>query len=84
MLFLFWLFSKFIGISVCTSWSNLYQLSLQSPMDSSRLVDVKPRISDDIDKIKSWKIPDIVDPSHLKALRLPDPVTAGKVSSVRI
>lgn len=50
-----------------------------SPMDSSRLVDVKPRISDDIDKIKSWKIPDIVDPSHLKALRLPDPVTAGKV-----
>ncbi|RVW41730.1 Protein TPR2 [Vitis vinifera] len=48
-------------------------------MDSSRLVDVKPKISDDLEKIKSWKIPDIVDQSQLKALRLPDPVTTGKV-----
>ncbi|GAV77852.1 LOW QUALITY PROTEIN: WD40 domain-containing protein [Cephalotus follicularis] len=50
-----------------------------STMDSSRLVDVKPRISDDVDKIKSWKIPDIVDLSQLKALRLPDSITASKV-----
>ncbi|KAK6232510.1 hypothetical protein SCA6_002583 [Theobroma cacao] len=50
-----------------------------STMDSSRLVDVKPRISDDADKIKGWRIPDIMDPSHLKALRLPDAITAGKV-----
>lgn len=48
-------------------------------MDSSRLVDVKPRISDDVDKIKSWKIPDVVDPSQLKAARLPDSVSTGKV-----
>ncbi|XVF41623.1 hypothetical protein PTKIN_Ptkin01aG0294400 [Pterospermum kingtungense] len=48
-------------------------------MDSSRLVDVKPRISDDTDRIKAWRIPDIVDPSHLKVLRLTDAITAGKV-----
>lgn len=48
-------------------------------MDSSRLIDVKPRISDELDKMRSWKIPDIVDPSQLKALRLPDPVATGKV-----
>ncbi|XP_059461310.1 protein TOPLESS-RELATED PROTEIN 2-like [Corylus avellana] len=48
-------------------------------MDSSRLLDVKPRISDDAGKILSWKISDVVDTSHLKVLRLPDPVTAGKV-----
>lgn len=48
-------------------------------MDNSRLVDVKPRIPDDVDKIKSWKIPDIVDPSQLKALRLPDSIAASKV-----
>ena len=53
-------------------------------MDNSRLVDVKPKISDDLEKIKSWKIPDIVDQSQLKALRLPDPVTAGKVGGVHI
>ncbi|XWS57340.1 hypothetical protein CRYUN_Cryun09bG0165800 [Craigia yunnanensis] len=48
-------------------------------MDSSRLVDVKPRISDDTDKIKDWRISDIIDPSHLKVLRLSDAITAGKV-----
>lgn len=48
-------------------------------MENSRLVDVKPRISEDIDKIKSWKISDIADPSQMKALRLPDSTTAGKV-----
>ncbi|KAG5233006.1 protein TPR [Salix suchowensis] len=47
-------------------------------MDNSRLVDVKPRISDDTDKLKSWKS-DIVDSSQLKALRLPDSIAAGKV-----
>ncbi|KAJ6433832.1 hypothetical protein OIU84_017522 [Salix udensis] len=49
-------------------------------MDNSRLVDVKPRISDDTDKLKSWKS-DIVDSSQLKALRLPDSIAAGKVGS---
>lgn len=48
-------------------------------MDSGRLVDVKPRIPDDVDKIKSWKIPDVVDSSQLKAVRLPDSVSTGKV-----
>ncbi|KAJ0079788.1 hypothetical protein Patl1_24434 [Pistacia atlantica] len=32
-------------------------------MDSSRLVNVKPRIADDGDKVKSWKIPNVSDPS---------------------
>ena len=49
-------------------------------MDNSRLVDVKPRISDDTDKLKSWKS-DIVDSCQLKALRLPDSIAAGKVGS---
>ncbi|OMP03724.1 hypothetical protein CCACVL1_02292 [Corchorus capsularis] len=48
-------------------------------MDSSRLVDVKPRISEETDKIEGWRIPDIIDPSHLKALQLPDAITSGKV-----
>ncbi|KAL2455703.1 Topless-related protein 1 [Forsythia ovata] len=47
-------------------------------MESSR-VDVKPRISDNVDKIKSWKFPDIADSSQLKTLKLPDPLTACKV-----
>lgn len=50
-------------------------------MENNRLVDVKPRISDDVDKIKSWKISDIADPSQMKALRLPDSTTSGKVWS---
>ncbi|KAJ0014388.1 hypothetical protein Pint_21632 [Pistacia integerrima] len=49
------------------------------PMDSSRLVDVKPRIADDGDKVKSWKIPDVSDPSQMKALRLPNSIAPSKV-----
>ncbi|KAK1272817.1 Topless-related protein 1 [Acorus gramineus] len=47
-------------------------------MENNR-ADVKPRISDDSEKVKSWKLSDIVDPAQLKALRLPDPFTTGKV-----
>ncbi|CAK9136065.1 unnamed protein product [Ilex paraguariensis] len=48
-------------------------------VESSRMADIKPRISDNADKIKSWKFSDIVDPAQFKALRLPDPLTANKV-----
>lgn len=55
-------------------------ISNLASMENSRLVDVKPRVSDDVDnKIKVWKMPDIVDQSQLKALRLPDPMTASKI-----
>lgn len=54
-------------------------ISTLSTVENSRLIDVKPRISDDLEKIKSWKIPDIADPSLLKPLRLPDSGTAAKV-----
>lgn len=47
-------------------------------MDSSRVTDVKPRV-DDTEKIKAWKMADIVDSSQLKMLRLPDSLSNGKV-----
>lgn len=60
---------------------------IQTPMsignlataESSKVADIKPRILDNTDKVKSWKFPDIIDPVQLKALRLPDPLTASKV-----
>ncbi|XP_042420802.1 protein TOPLESS-RELATED PROTEIN 2-like isoform X1 [Zingiber officinale] len=48
-------------------------------VDSNRNVDVKPRILEDTEKSKGWKLVDIVDSAHLKALRLPDTLTASKV-----
>ncbi|KAM7493831.1 hypothetical protein LguiB_028440 [Lonicera macranthoides] len=48
-------------------------------VESSKVADIKPRILENVDKIKSWKFPDIVDSAHLKALRLPDPLTSSKV-----
>ncbi|XP_009400780.2 protein TOPLESS-RELATED PROTEIN 2 isoform X1 [Musa acuminata AAA Group] len=48
-------------------------------VESSRTTDVKPRIPEDTEKIRSWKLADIVDSAHLKALRLPDSMTASKV-----
>ncbi|KAL5837032.1 hypothetical protein ACOSQ3_014201 [Xanthoceras sorbifolium] len=47
-------------------------------IDSSRL-DVKQRIVDEAEKIKTWKSPDITESSQLKALRLPDSIAASKV-----
>ncbi|PWA83101.1 LIS1 homology motif protein [Artemisia annua] len=47
--------------------------------ESSKVVDIKPRIVDNADKTKSWKLHEIVDCSHLKALKLPDPVASSKV-----
>ncbi|XP_076909270.1 protein TOPLESS-RELATED PROTEIN 2-like [Bidens hawaiensis] len=47
--------------------------------ESSKLVDIKPRITDGADNTKSWKLPEIVDSSHLKALRLPDPMASSKI-----
>lgn len=49
--------------------------NLQAPMENNRMADVKPRISEDADKIKSWKLAEIVDAAHLKTLRLPDSMT---------
>ncbi|KAL3330814.1 hypothetical protein AABB24_034571 [Solanum stoloniferum] len=48
-------------------------------MESSRVPDVKPRIAENMDKIKSWKFSDIADSSQLKTLKLPDPLSASKV-----
>ncbi|KAK6117020.1 hypothetical protein DH2020_049264 [Rehmannia glutinosa] len=54
-------------------------MSLLASMESSRVADVKPRILDTTEKIKSWKSPDISEPSQLKTLKLPDPLTPSKV-----
>ncbi|PIA58831.1 hypothetical protein AQUCO_00500636v1 [Aquilegia coerulea] len=46
---------------------------------SNRTTDVKPRISDDIDNNRNWKLAEILDSSQLKALQLPESKVAGKV-----
>lgn len=53
--------------------------NLQVNAESSRKGDVKPRISDNLDKVKSWKYSDISDSAQLKTLKLPDPQAASKV-----
>ncbi|URD94706.1 CTLH [Musa troglodytarum] len=50
-------------------------MSSLAAMDNNRVVDIKPKISEDAEKIKSWKLADIVDSAHLRTLRLPDTVT---------
>ncbi|KAJ8485636.1 hypothetical protein OPV22_018121 [Ensete ventricosum] len=52
-------------------------MSSLAAMDNNRAADIKPKISEDSEKIKCWKLADIVDSAHLKALRLPDPVTTS-------
>ncbi|XP_071917042.1 protein TOPLESS-RELATED PROTEIN 2-like [Coffea arabica] len=48
-------------------------------MDGSTIADVKPRISDNADRIKCWKFSDIAEANQLKTPRLPDPLAASKI-----
>jgi hypothetical protein len=50
-------------------------------MDASRTQDIKPRITDESEKIKTWKLADIADSGHLRALYLQD--TDANPSKVR-
>ncbi|CDP11748.1 unnamed protein product [Coffea canephora] len=43
-------------------------------MEGSTIADVKPRISDNADRIKCWKFPDIAEADQLKTLRLPQEI----------
>ncbi|KAJ6673234.1 TOPLESS-RELATED PROTEIN 1-LIKE ISOFORM X1 [Salix viminalis] len=49
--------------------------------DSRSLVDVKPKIQDEsIEKSRIWKLTEINEPSQCRSLRLPDSLTAMRVS----
>ncbi|ONH98383.1 hypothetical protein PRUPE_7G247300 [Prunus persica] len=49
--------------------------------DSRSLVDVKPRIADEsAEKSRIWKLTEINEPSQCRSLRLPDSLTATRVS----
>ncbi|XP_059635124.1 topless-related protein 4-like isoform X1 [Cornus florida] len=49
--------------------------------DNRSLADVKPRIADEaVDKSRIWKLTEINEPSQCRSLRLPDNLTAMRVS----
>ncbi|XAR53253.1 hypothetical protein NMG60_11021726 [Bertholletia excelsa] len=49
--------------------------------DNRSLVDVKPRIGEEVlDKSRIWKLTEINEPSQCRSLRLPDNLTASRVS----
>lgn len=43
------------------------------------LPDVKPRISDELEKSRIWKLTEIDEPSQLRSLRLPDSLLSVRV-----
>ena len=47
--------------------------------DSRSMPDVKPRILDDSDKSKVWKLTEINEPSQIHSLRLPDTLLAVRI-----
>ncbi|CAL9073806.1 unnamed protein product [Musa hybrid cultivar] len=65
------------AIEVTDRTLPVVSMSSLAAMDNNRTLDIKPKISDDSEKIKNWKLADIVDSAHLKALRLPDSMTTS-------
>ena len=47
--------------------------------DTRSLPDVKPRITDDLEKPKIWKMSEINEPSQLRSMRLPDNLLSVRV-----
>lgn len=59
----------------------IYYGLLQASSESSKMADTKPKILDNPDKIIAWKFPDVTESTQLRAIRLPDPLSASKVCS---
>lgn len=54
---------------------------LQAAAESSKMADTKPKILENADKMIAWKFPDVTESTQLRAIRLPDPLSASKVCS---
>lgn len=54
--------------------------NMQNAMESNLAVEVKPRVEDAVDKIKTWKLTEIMEPSQCRTIRLPDNLPASKVN----
>ena len=47
-------------------------------MDTNRMVDVKPKIDDAVDKTKASKLTEITEPSQCRTIRLSDNLQPSK------
>ncbi|XP_022714819.1 topless-related protein 4-like isoform X2 [Durio zibethinus] len=68
------------GASSSTTGTSIAVADRSAPMtaivglngDSRTLPDVKPRVTDELEKSKMWKLTEINEPSQLRSLRLPE------------
>ncbi|XP_007023214.2 PREDICTED: topless-related protein 4 isoform X1 [Theobroma cacao] len=68
------------GTSSSTTGTSIAVADRSAPMtanvglnvDSRNLPDVRPRVADELEKSKIWKLTEIHEPSQLRSLRLPD------------
>ncbi|XP_021616763.1 topless-related protein 4 isoform X2 [Manihot esculenta] len=78
--------SNFASINSTVGTSILDRAASVTPVaginsDSRNLVDVKPRIADEpVEASRTWKLTEINEPSQCRSLRLPDNLTAMRVS----
>ncbi|KAG6472557.1 hypothetical protein ZIOFF_070023 [Zingiber officinale] len=63
-------------LEVSRSVSKQSNSNVMAVVDSTRVADVKPRIPEETERIRSWKLTEIVNVGHLKTLRLPDSTSA--------
>ncbi|KAG6524143.1 hypothetical protein ZIOFF_014034 [Zingiber officinale] len=63
-------------LEVSRSVSKQSNSNVKAVVDSTRAADVKPRIPEETERIRSWKLTEIVNVGHLKTLRLPDSTSA--------
>ncbi|KAG6523200.1 hypothetical protein ZIOFF_013053 [Zingiber officinale] len=59
-------------LEVSHSVSKQSNSNVKAVVDSTRAADIKPRIPEETERIRSWKLTEIVNVGHLKTLRLPD------------
>ncbi|XP_042410983.1 protein TOPLESS-RELATED PROTEIN 2-like [Zingiber officinale] len=63
-------------LEVSRSVSKQSNSNVKVVVDSTRAADVKPRIPEETERIRSWKLTEIVNVGHHKTLRLPESTSA--------
>ncbi|XP_057459402.1 topless-related protein 4-like isoform X2 [Actinidia eriantha] len=72
--------SSAAGTNVGVADGNAPVMAMVAPNGDTRsLPDVKPRITDDLEKPKIWKMSEINEPSQLRSMRLPDNLLSVRI-----
>lgn len=72
-------YCMFINLNSLNIFLTMSKTTFQNG-DNRSLQDAKPRVSDELEKSKIWKLTEISEPAQVRSSRLPDSLLSVRVS----